>query len=71
MGGIVLRNFIIKRVAISVVILLCVTLIIYCLVRAMPGSYVESMAIQLSPKFPFINSQIHPNQPTRNGLSRP
>lgn len=48
MGGIVLRNFIIKRLAISVVILLCVTLIIYCLVRAMPGSYVESMAMQLS-----------------------
>lgn len=48
MGGIVLRNFIIKRVAISIVILLCVTVIIYGLVRAMPGSYVETMAIQLS-----------------------
>lgn len=43
-----MRNYIIKRVVISVFILFFVTLIIYGLVRAMPTSYVESMAIQLS-----------------------
>lgn len=48
MGGVFLRNYIIKRVLISVFILIFVTLIIYGLVRAMPGSYVETMAIQLS-----------------------
>jgi peptide/nickel transport system permease protein len=48
--GSFLRNFIIKRVLISVVILLFVTLIIYGLMRALPTSYVETMAIQLSSK---------------------
>ncbi len=43
-----MRNYIIKRVVISVFILFFVTLIIYGLVRAMPTSYVESMAIRLS-----------------------
>lgn len=43
-----MRNYILKRFALSVVILLFVTLIIYGLIRAMPGSYVESLAIQLS-----------------------
>ncbi len=43
-----MRNYILKRIALSVVILLFVTLIIYGLIRAMPGSYVESLAIQLS-----------------------
>jgi peptide/nickel transport system permease protein len=43
-----LRNFILKRIAISIGILLCVTLIIYGLIRALPGNYVETMAMQLS-----------------------
>ncbi|MBD5133304.1 MAG: ABC transporter permease [Clostridiales bacterium] len=43
-----MRNYIIKRVLISIVILIFVTLVIYMLVRFMPGSYVETMAIQLS-----------------------
>lgn len=43
-----MRNYIIKRVLISIVILIFVTLVIYALVRLMPGSYVETMAIQLS-----------------------
>ena len=46
--GPTLRNYIIKRILISILILIVVTLLIYTLVRAMPGSYVESMAIQLS-----------------------
>ena len=43
-----MRNFIIKRVLISIGILFCVTLVIYTLIRCLPGSYVQSMAIQLS-----------------------
>lgn len=43
-----MRNYIIKRILISMMILVFVTLVIYGLVRAMPGSYVETMAIQLS-----------------------
>ena len=43
-----MRTYIIKRILISIVILIFVTLIIYTLVRFMPGSYVETMAIQLS-----------------------
>ena len=43
-----MRNYILKRIALSVFILLFVTLIIYGLIRAMPGSYVESLAIQLA-----------------------
>lgn len=43
-----MRNYILKRIALSVIILLFVTLIIYGLIRAMPGSYVESLAIQLA-----------------------
>lgn len=43
-----MRNYIIKRILISFVILIFVTLMIYALVRLMPGSYVETMAIQLS-----------------------
>ena len=43
-----MRNYIIKRILISIVILIFVTLVIYMLVRFMPGSYVETMAIQLS-----------------------
>jgi peptide/nickel transport system permease protein len=45
-----LRNFIIKRVLISIGILFFVTLIIYGLMRSLPTSYVETMAIQLASK---------------------
>lgn len=43
-----MRNYIIKRILISIGILFCVTLIIYGLIRALPSSYVETMAMQLS-----------------------
>ncbi len=43
-----MRNFIIKRIIMSIGILFCVTLIIYTLIRCLPSSYVESMAMQLS-----------------------
>lgn len=43
-----MRNFIIKRLLYSVLILFCVTFIIYLLMRCLPTSYVETMAIQLS-----------------------
>ena len=43
-----MRKFIAKRLGISVVILLFVVFIIYILMRCMPSSYVETMAIQLS-----------------------
>lgn len=43
-----MRNYIIKRILFSIGILFCVTLIIYTLIRCLPGSYVESMAMQLS-----------------------
>ena len=43
-----MRKFIAKRLGISVVILLFVIFIIYILMRCMPSSYVETMAIQLS-----------------------
>ena len=45
-----MRNYIIKRIIISVGILFFVTLIIYTLIRCLPTSYVETMAIQLSTK---------------------
>ena len=41
-------KFILKRLGISVVILLFVIFIIYALMRLLPTSYVETMAIQLS-----------------------
>lgn len=47
-GGISVWKFIVKRVLLSVLILLCVTFIIYGLMRSLPGSYVENMAMQLS-----------------------
>ena len=47
-GGSNLRNYIIKRILISIVILFFVTFIIYALMRSLPGSYVETMAMQLS-----------------------
>ena len=41
-------KYILKRLGISVVILLLVIFIIYALLRCLPASYVETMAIQLS-----------------------
>ncbi len=43
-----MRTYIAKRIGISVIILLCVTFIIYGLMRSLPSSYVETMAMQLS-----------------------
>ncbi len=43
-----MRKYIGKRLGISVIILLFVVFIIYCLMRCLPASYVETMAIQLS-----------------------
>ncbi len=43
-----MRNYIIKRTVISVGILFFVTLIIYTLIRCLPASYVETMAMQLA-----------------------
>ncbi|HBG3383163.1 TPA: diguanylate cyclase, partial [Clostridioides difficile] len=40
-----MRTYIVKRIGISVIILLCVTFIIYGLMRALPSSYVETMAM--------------------------
>jgi len=45
-----LRKYVVKRILLSVVILLCVTFIIYGLLRCLPSSYVENMAMQLSSK---------------------
>lgn len=41
-----MRKFLIKRLALSVIILLFVALIIYAIMRSMPTSYVENMARQ-------------------------
>ena len=43
-----MRNFLIKRIIYSIIILLFVTLIIYTLIRCLPTSYVETMAMRLS-----------------------
>lgn len=43
-----MRKFIVKRILLSIVILFFVTFIIYLLMRCLPTSYVETMAIQLS-----------------------
>ncbi len=43
-----MRKFILKRIALSIIILFCVTFIIYALLRCLPASYVENMAMQLS-----------------------
>ena len=43
-----MHKYVIKRLAISVVILFFVVFLIYCLMRCMPTSYVETMAMQLS-----------------------
>lgn len=45
-----MRNYIIKRIIFSIFILFFVTLIIYTLIRCLPTSYVETMAMQLSTK---------------------
>lgn len=45
-----MRKYIVKRIALSVVILFCVTFIIYALLRCLPSSYVENMAMQLAMK---------------------
>ncbi len=43
-----MKKFILKRLLLSIIILFCVTFIIYAVLRCLPGNYVESMAIQLS-----------------------
>jgi len=43
-----MRKFIVKRILLSILILFCVTFIIYALMRSLPGSFVENMAMQLS-----------------------
>ncbi len=43
-----MRNYIIKRILLSILILFCVTFIIYAVLRCLPASYVETMAMQLS-----------------------
>ena len=43
-----MRKYITKRLALSVVILFFVCFIIYTLMRCLPASYVETMAMQLS-----------------------
>lgn len=45
-----MRKYIIKRLGLSVIILACVTFIIYALMRCLPSSYVETMAMQLAQK---------------------
>ena len=43
-----MSKFIIKRILLSILILFCVTFIIYGLLRCLPASYVENMAMQLA-----------------------
>ncbi len=43
-----MRNYIIKRILASILILFCVTFIIYAILRCLPASYVETMAMQLA-----------------------
>ncbi len=43
-----MRKFLVKRVLYSIVILFFVTMIIYALIRCLPASYVETMAMRLS-----------------------
>lgn len=45
-----MRKYIIKRLLLSVLILFCVTFIVYALLRCLPASYVENMAMQLATK---------------------
>ena len=41
-------KYILKRIGLSVMILFCVTFIIYAMLRCLPASYVETMAMQLA-----------------------
>ncbi|MEZ3506193.1 MAG: ABC transporter permease [Lachnospiraceae bacterium] len=43
-----MRNYIIKRILLSILILFSVTFIIYAVLRCLPASYVETMAMQLA-----------------------
>lgn len=43
-----MKKFIVKRILLSILILFCVTFIIYGLLRCLPASYVENMAMQLA-----------------------
>lgn len=43
-----MRKYIVKRILLSVMILFCATFIIYALLRCLPASYVETVAMQLS-----------------------
>ena len=45
-----MRKYVVKRILLSVLILICVTFIIYGLLRCLPSSYVENMTMQLSSK---------------------
>lgn len=45
-----MRKYIVKRLLLSVMILFCVTFIIYALLRCLPASYVETVAMQLAAK---------------------
>ncbi len=47
-GGKTMTKYILKRIALSIVILFFVTLIIYTLMRCLPTSYIEAMARQKS-----------------------
>lgn len=43
-----MRRYIVRRVLISVVILFFVTFIVYCIMRALPTSYIKNMAMERS-----------------------
>ena len=43
-----MRNYIIKRILLSILILFCVTFVLYVLMRSLPASFVETMAMQLA-----------------------
>ena len=45
-----MQKYILKRIGLSVMILFCTSLIIYAILRCLPGSYVETMAMQLASK---------------------
>ena len=46
--GTPVRNYIIKRILLSILILFCVTFVLYVLMRSLPASFVETMAMQLA-----------------------
>ncbi|MCI6011665.1 MAG: ABC transporter permease [Firmicutes bacterium] len=45
-----MKKYILHRVMLSVLILFCVTFLIYAMLRCLPASYVENMAMQLAMK---------------------